>query len=172
MQELGAKLPTGSDGTYGLLLLNNTTRTPTATSYELYPDGGAWKVNTNGTEATIATVGGALGTPSFTALNLPSSDADPSTTAGQLRHDSTITGLLYGGLKYWNGTNARLLVDLDTAPSNDDYVVSYDADADKFYMKADANSAGTPTVITVADTTGKLRNSLVALALHNRGVIP
>jgi len=34
------------------------------------------------------------------------------------------------------------LVDLDAVPSNDDYVISYDADADKFYMKADATGAG------------------------------
>ena len=74
-------------------------------------------------------------------VNLPSSDADPDTT-GEIRHDSTITGLLRGALKWFDGTGARILVDLDTAPSDDDYVVSYDADADKFYMKADATSAG------------------------------
>lgn len=74
-------------------------------------------------------------------VDLPSSDADPDTT-GEIRHDSTITGLLRGALKWFDGTGARILVDLDTAPSDDDYVVSYDADADKFYMKADATGSG------------------------------
>jgi hypothetical protein len=54
-----------------------------------------------------------------------------------------MTGVLTGGaLKYHNGTGVRTLVDLDAAPSTDDYVVSYDADADKFYMKADATGGG------------------------------
>jgi hypothetical protein len=44
-------------------------------------------------------------------------------------------------LSYYGG-NVRYIVDLDTLPVNDDYVVSYDADADKFYMKADATGAG------------------------------
>ena len=98
--------------------------------------------NATGATGGLVTFNGAMGTPSFTALNLPSSDANPSTTAGQLRHDTTITELTGGALKYWNGTNVRTLVDLDTAPSTDDYVVAYDADADKFYMKADATAAG------------------------------
>lgn len=86
---------------------------------------------------------GSFTTLGSTTFNLPSSNADPATTAGQLRHDTTITGLTGGALKYWNGTNVRILVDLDTAPSDDDYVVAYDADADKFYMKADATGGGT-----------------------------
>jgi len=79
--------------------------------------------------------------PSFSELNLPSSDADPSTTNGQIKHDSTVTGMSGGALRWYESTlGSRMVVDLDTDPSNDDYVVSYDADNDKFYMKADADS--------------------------------
>jgi hypothetical protein len=112
--------------------------------------------NATGGTGGLVTFSGALGTPSFTALNLPSSDADPSTTAGQLRHDTTITGLTAGALKYWNGTNARILVDLDTAPVTDDYVVAYDADADKFYMKADSTGAGGTLTSGDIDTSSEL----------------
>jgi hypothetical protein len=110
-----------------------------------------------GSNGAVALFNGAMGTPSFTAVNLPSSDADPSTTAGQLRHDTTITGMTGGALKYWNGTNARILVDLDTAPVTDDYVVAYDADADKFYMKADATGAGGTLTSGDIDTSSELR---------------
>jgi hypothetical protein len=64
---------------------------------------------------TAATVGGALGTPSFTALNMPSSDADPGTTAGQIKHDSSDTNVNSGGsLKFYDGTNVRTAIDSGT----------------------------------------------------------
>lgn len=44
----------GADGTYGITVENNTTRAPTASAYEIYPEGGVWKINTNGVEAPIA----------------------------------------------------------------------------------------------------------------------
>jgi len=90
-------------------------------------------------------------------VDLPSSDADPDTT-GEIRHDSTITGLLRGALKWFDGTGARILVDLDTAPSDDDYVVSYDADEDKFYMKADATGAGGDQLVDIVTTAPLLVN--------------
>ena len=90
-------------------------------------------------------------------VDLPSSDADPDTT-GEIRHDSTITGLLRGALKWFDGTGARILVDLDTAPSDDDYVVSYDADADKFYMKADATGTGGDQLVDIVTTAPLLVN--------------
>lgn len=93
-----------------------------------------------GSNGAVALFNGALGTPSFTAVNLPSSNADPATTAGQIRHDSTVTGLLTGALVWYDGDENRYIVDLDVLPSDDDYVVAYDADLDKWYMKADANS--------------------------------
>ena len=90
-------------------------------------------------------------------VDLPSSDADPDTT-GEIRHDSTITGLLRGALKWFDGTRARILVDLDTAPSDDNYVVSYDANANKFYMKADATSAGGDQLVDIVTTAPLLVN--------------
>jgi hypothetical protein len=90
-------------------------------------------------------------------VDLPSSDADPDTT-GEIRHDSTITGLLRGALKWFDGTGARILVDLDTAPSDDDYVVSYDANADKFYMKADATGAVGDQLVDIVTTAPLLVN--------------
>lgn len=76
-------------------------------------------------------------------LDLLSSNADPD-AEGELLHDSTITGMSGGGLRWYDSgaLGVRLLVDLDTDPSDDDYVVAYDVDADKFYMKPDANSGG------------------------------
>jgi len=87
-----------------------------------------------------------------TSFEIPNSDASPS-VAGQLRYDTTVIGLTNGSLAYYGG-NLRYLVDLDTLPSNDDYVIAYDADADKFYMKADAGSgaAGTMTTVKEADS--------------------
>jgi hypothetical protein len=76
-------------------------------------------------------------------LQLPSSDASPDST-GEIRHDSTVTGLETGALAWYDGDEVRYLVDLDTLPVDDDYVVSYDATNDIFYMKADADSGGAP----------------------------
>ena len=42
---------------------NSGGRAPTASVYEIYPDAGVWKINTNGTEATLAI----LGANTFTA---------------------------------------------------------------------------------------------------------
>ena len=83
-------------------------------------------------------------------LFITGSDADPS-AAGQFRYDSTITGLSGGGLRWYESTlGVRLIVDLDTDPADDDYVVSYDADADKFYMKVDA-TGGTLATADISD---------------------
>jgi hypothetical protein len=74
-------------------------------------------------------------------LILPSTDASPDST-GEIRHDSTVAGLETGSLAWYDGDEVRYLVDLDVLPSDDDYVVSYDATNDVFYMKADADSGG------------------------------
>jgi hypothetical protein len=109
----------------------NISALPYGTAYQLL------QTNSGGTAAEWTS------SPSFSELNLPSSDADPSTTDGQIKHDSTVTGMSGGALRWYEGTlGSRMVVDLDTDPSNDDYVVSYDADNDKFYMKVDADSGG------------------------------
>ena len=50
-----------------------------------------------------------------TQFKLPSTDADPTATAGYIRHDSTNTSASGGGLIAWHdGTNIRQLVDTGT----------------------------------------------------------
>ena len=66
-------------------------------------------------------------------------NADPTATAGYLRHDSTVTNHANGALRWHDGTNIRQVVDLVAATAEgctDDYFVAYDADADLFYCKA------------------------------------
>lgn len=58
---------------------------------------------------------------SISTINLPSTDADPGTTAGQIKHDSTDTGSSSGGTaKWYDGAQVRSLVDMGT---NYTYVV-------------------------------------------------
>ena len=74
-------------------------------------------------------------TISFSALNMPSSNADPGTTAGQIRHDSTVTNHANGAVRWWDGTNIRQMVDLVAATAEgcgDGYGVTYNASNDKF----------------------------------------
>ena len=85
---LESKLPSGSDGTYGLTLQNNTSRTPTAASYELYVDNGVWKMNTNGTEATIPT--------SASGITDIVQDTTPQLGGNLDLNGHTITGLVIG----------------------------------------------------------------------------
>lgn len=83
---LESKLPSGADGTYGIVQNNNTTRTPTAASYEQYFEGGILKVNQNGTESSIP-IGPTAGQITFTGPTQARSYALP---------DSSET-LLYSG---------------------------------------------------------------------------
>jgi hypothetical protein len=77
------------------------------------------------------------------SFEIPNKNADPA-VAGQILVDTTIAGMTNGGLAYYDGAAIRYVVDLAAADiwSSDDYVVAYDAAADKFYMKADDTSAG------------------------------
>jgi len=71
-------------------------------------------------------------------------DADTSPdAAGELLYDNTVTGLLDGAMCWYDDDAVRYIVDLATLPVDDDYVVAYDAAADGFYMKADADAAET-----------------------------
>lgn len=106
-----------------------------------------------------------LGTPEWTSsvdvseINLPSSDADPGTTIGQIKHDSSTSYLSGGAVKWYDGTNVRLMVDLGTAPtsSDDDKVISYDNDTKTFKLITSSGS-GTGNVATDAiwDAVGDL----------------
>ena len=92
--------------------------------------------------------------PTFTtSILLTGADANPS-SAGMIVYDNTITGIMSGGgLRWFDDDSIRLLVDLETDPSNDDYVVAYDSTADGFYMKADADSGGSTVWSAIADPT-------------------
>lgn len=64
---------------------------------------------------TVAVVSGALGTPSFTALNIPSGTGDAGTTAGNIVHDNNDTaGNANGNLEWYDGAQVRSLVDTGT----------------------------------------------------------
>ena len=92
-----------------------------------------------------------------TQFKLPSSDADPTATAGYLRHDSTIANFTNGGLVYYNGAAIKQVVDMTTATAQactDDQVVAYDADADLWYCKADADSGGATSITDIGDASG------------------
>ena len=89
-----------------------------------------------------------------TQFKLPSSDAGPTATAGYLRHDSTISNFTNGGLVYHNGVAIKQLVDMTTATASactDDQIVAYDADADLWYCKADADTGGATAYDDIGD---------------------
>ena len=89
-----------------------------------------------------------LTAPTFiTGITLTGADADPATTGGNLRFDTTVTGLETGALAWYDGDEIRYLVDLDTLPVNDGYFVSYNATDDRFVM-ADPSSTATDFALT------------------------
>jgi hypothetical protein len=51
---LETKLPSGADGSYGITLTNNTAKSPTAATDEMYFEANVLKVNQNGTEYSAA----------------------------------------------------------------------------------------------------------------------
>jgi hypothetical protein len=66
-------------------------------------------------------------------FKLPSSDLGPTTTAGYIRHDSSVTNYEAGGALIWyDGDELRYIVDIDTAPSTSNFVLFYDEGNDKF----------------------------------------
>lgn len=114
------------------------------------PDRGSLSIDTDDA-VTFASV--AIASATFT-----DEDAAPS-VAGQLKYDNTVTGISDGALSWYDDDAVRYLVDLDTLPSDDDYVVAYDADNDKFYMKADSTGAGGDQLVDIVATSPLLVNS-------------
>ena len=82
------------------------------------------------------------------SFEIPNKNASPSVT-GQLILDTTVADMTNGNMAFYDGAAVRYLVSLAAADvwSTDDYVVAYDADNDKFYMKVDANSGFTGNFI-------------------------
>ena len=80
--------------------------------------------------------------PTFTtSIILTGANAAPSGT-GHIVYDNVTAGVENGMLSWHDSNEPRFLVDLFTLPSDDDYVVTYDADADKFYMASGGGGAG------------------------------
>lgn len=90
--------------------------------------------------------------PTFTtSITITGADANP-VAAGEIRYDDTIAGIMSGGgIRWYDDNSVRLFVDLETDPSNDDYVVAYDSTADGFYMKADADTGGSTLYNNIGD---------------------
>lgn len=85
---------------------------------------------------------------------LYSANADPTTTAGYILHDSTVTNHANGALRWHDGTNIRQLVDMvgTTAEGcTDTQVVAYNATSDLFYCKDDANSGSATAINAIGD---------------------
>lgn len=92
------------------------------------------------------TLGGTSG-----AVVFKDQDASPD-AVGEFFYDNTVAGITDGALCWYDDDAVRYLVDLATLPSDDDYVVAYDADADQFYMKADSTGAGGDQLVDVVTT--------------------
>lgn len=91
-----------------------------------------------------------------TQFKLPSSDADPTSTAGYIRHDSTVTGYANGALRWYDGSAIRTVVDiLSTETLTNGYVVTYDATNDRFYLGA-AGAGGAVETDAIWDAAGDL----------------
>ena len=78
-----------------------------------------------------------------TSFEIPNADSSPAVT-GQLILDTSVADMTNGNLAFYDGTAVRYVISLAAADiwSTDDYVVAYDADADKYYMKEDADTGG------------------------------
>ena len=103
-----------------LIILDGVTATTTQINYLAAATG---TTGTNTTNVVYST------TPTFTtSIVLTGADADPGAAGGTIVYDNAITDILDGGALRWNDTGAagalgvRLLVDLDTDPSDDGFV--------------------------------------------------
>ena len=74
--------------------------------------------------------------PTFTTgITITGANADPD-AAGNIRYDTTVTGLADGALAWYDQDEIRYIVDLDTLPVTNGYFISYNATDDKFEMTA------------------------------------
>jgi len=87
-----------------------------------------------------------VSTPQFFGVIFTDQDVAPN-TPGELVYDNTVTGLADGALAWYDDDEVRYLVDLNSPPSNDDYVVAYDANTDAFYMKVDSGGIAWTTPV-------------------------
>ena len=95
-------------------------------------------------------------------VTLTDTNADPAAT-GEMKYDTTVTGLSGGALAWYDDDEIRYIVDLETLPVNDGEVVSYNATDDIFEMSA----AGAGDVLADASVpfTGELTITAAAPAM-------
>lgn len=116
----GALITTAADGHRKLAVRENTVGVDaTADSFELYPDSDdLWKINQHGTEYTFVLNGLAA-----TNLIMPSSNSDPATTAGTIKHDSTDSNAASdGSFKWFSGNHVNTVVSA-SAVADDSYTI-------------------------------------------------
>lgn len=95
------------------------------------------------------------------SFSVPQAAAPTVDANGEIAMDTNILGTL-GAYLGWDGTNViRFVGIINTDTCTDNQIPKFDDDTDTWTCEADADSAGTPTAITVADTTDA--TSFVAL---------
>jgi hypothetical protein len=113
------------------------------------------------TDVTIVTDGGTwIIDDTFT---FPDANVAPN-AVGELVYDNTVTGWDDGAMTWYDDDEVKYLVDLATLPSDDDYVVAYDAAIDKFYMKQDQDSGGATPWDNIGNPTN---NGLTTITFDN-----
>jgi len=85
-------------------------------------------LNTGDTGTGVYDFGGA------TSFEMPNAASPLVDTTGEIAIQTTATGLTNGALTYFGGSAKEYVVALDALPSDDGYVVSYNATSDKFEM--------------------------------------
>ena len=94
--------------------------------------------------------------PMTDAIAFPVADASPNAN-GELLYDSTVAGLDDGAFQYFaGGDTVYHLVGTAEVPddADDDKVIAYDKDTDRWYMKADADTGGATAYNSIGDPTG------------------
>jgi hypothetical protein len=81
-----------------------------------------------------------------TSFEIPNGTSPTVDAAGEIAIDTDADGNLIdqGLIVYHDGVQKMYAVAVDTLPSNDDYVLAYDATADKFVFQAQSGGGGTP----------------------------
>jgi hypothetical protein len=93
--------------------------------------------------------------PSFGSVTLTDEDASPA-VAGKLKYDNTITGLIDGGLVWYDDDEVQLVVSVPidnfgVSGPTDDYVVAYDAISDEHYYVEMGGVGGNTKFNLIAD---------------------
>lgn len=101
---------------------------------------------------TVGVLAGTIDAGGATSLEIPNGTGPTVNAAGEIAIDTNAdnTNITQGLITYYDGTQVMYAVAVDTLPSNDGYVLTYDGTAKKFGFEV-GGAGGTPTVITVAN---------------------